>query len=310
MGAVQSTIELMGNALMFLAHLPASGSCLIKTIILFTVRFIVLFPPVSVTIVVFILLPIYLLTLLIRWVIFATYMLLGFIMFLTDVFVSDVLRTKKPFGVYLRNLSVMLTACDNDPRSWYTTGQHHNRNSYNRLAIVGACMCPCSSSYAPSLGGTLCTRVGDDVPSFCPHAGITLAFEGTKPAGSLGIDDITTDPVSEARLGRYRDACAVSAPASAAQRRLVESVCQQTLPVANSGTDPFVAADVSAMCHEVFCSGNNRAPFCGDLIASAETVATDVGMFYIIPALVTAAVAVSFAGKIAAMRDITPKPTT
>jgi hypothetical protein len=291
---MQSAFQLLGNAIMFIGALPASGSCLMKTLTLFLIRFVIMLPGVSVAIVVGVFLPVYILTLAVRLAIFNIYMMMGGLMFLIDLFVADVIKSKTSFGVYIRNLAIILTACDNDPRAWYTTGQFHNRNRYNRLALVGACMCPCSSSNAPSLGGTICTRVGDDLPRFCPHAGVTLAYEGVAPPGRTGIDDITTDPVSEARLERYRSRCSESAPQSAVQRRLVEAVCQQTLPVADSGKDPFVAADVSAMCYEVFCSEDSRAPFCGDLIPATETLPSDVSMFYVIPVLVVASAAMAF----------------
>jgi hypothetical protein len=269
MGAVISFFRLVGT---FIISIPQNIVCIFKLILFGGLRKIADISPILWFLVGVVNVWPYLWGVLTRFVMFLLYLVVGVVLWIIDRIVSDVLQLETSLGTRVRALAVVLSACENDPRSWYTRAQWHRGNRYARLFGLPVCMLPCSSAYAPGAGALLAFRMPGSVPRRCPRAHVTLAHES--PSAITGAGDTWKLALSHARAGdllEYRDKCA-AVKLTEAQRALPEAICSQ----AASSVGTIMSRDVSGMCYEMLCARgvDAKAPdaarpsFCSKLVTT------------------------------------------
>ena len=299
MGAVISFFRLVG---IFIVTIPQSIVCIVKLLTIGYVNFLLMLPPFSYITVTVLNMWVWLFNVLLKLGMFLFFAVLGIVLALVDVLAGEALGLKDSIGNQVRVLSVVLTACENDPRSWYRTPHWHTRNRYDRLFGLGVCMAPCASGYSPALGGLTCGRSAASAPKRCPHAYVTLAAERFgRNTGAARLADGGTPEGKE-----YREKCGELAP-DALHSMLPEAVCWQT-EAARPGE--FASADVSAMCYEMLCSKKAtsgakaaataaaRPSFCASFVSAPRAVGGSAGIAVILTSLVAVMVLAVVASRV------------
>ena len=298
MGAVISFFRLVG---IFIITIPQNIICIFKLVLLGSIHFVLLAPGIVYITVFIFSFYWWAWSLLAKFFMFLVYAILGGALYLLDEGLSGLLNLKESLGNQFRSAAIVLTSCENDPRSWYRTPHYHRSNMFGRMFGIGICMAPCASGYAPVLGGLVCGRKIDSAPRRCPHAYVTLAAESLeKNSGAAGVSDVPDWPAEQAELREYRLKCD-DPKITAAQALLPEAVCWQV----EAGSPKFANSDVAGMCYEMLCSHGNpdasgqvRPSFCAALVPVAPPRSGGLSSIARIPMLVMVMLLAVFSARI------------